>query len=379
MQVAFQSREAASAFPQVSDGIPMSSITRGSNPIMAMYSRRKKQKVSLPEPAAAESSSSPICSSSDAMREVEYQQGGRSYSTHPTYPFPVADLPSGFFPAGIVYASAGKSIKKGDLDLLYFQPFVKAPTANKLYKHLLEELPWYKVVYMARGMTINTPRYTTVFGLDATAVFEPPPEIVKASSDGQSGVCSEHLQEACAHLPVAGSKILSAVTKQPLPPGLYQKSPRPIPRCLEDLKTFVEKATGETYNFVLCNFYADGTHSISPHSDDESFLGPNPCIASLSLGGTRDFVMKHKTKKDVSTEKFPLRSGDMIVMRGSTQANWLHSIPKRTGKTQTSMPRINVTFRKAMVVKGSNNYSHYNVGSGPVHRFVDDQMVEIPS
>lgn len=178
---------------------------------------------------------------------------------------------------------------------------------------------------------------------------------------------------------VAGTKILSAATRQPVPSSLYQKPPRPIPRCLQELKETVERATGETYNFVLCNFYADGTHSISPHSDDESFLGPNPCIASLSLGGTRDFVMKHKTRKDVSAEKFALRSGDMVVMRGTTQANWLHSIPKRTGKTQSSMPRINVTFRKAMNVKGSNNYSHYNVGSGPLHRYVAGRMVQISS
>ena len=37
-----------------------------------------------------------------------------------------------------------------------------------------------------------------------------------------------------------------------------------------------------------------GTHSISYHSDDERFLGPLPTIASLSLGGSRDFYMRHK-------------------------------------------------------------------------------------
>ena len=242
-----------------------------------------------------------------------------------------------------------------------------------LYKHLLEELPWYKVLYLARGMTINTPRYTTVFGLDESAIFQPPPD----EDEDQAKLGNALLPTI--HIPVAGSRVLSVISKQPVPGGVYQKPPRPIPRCLRELKTCVEQATNETYNFVLVNFYADGTHSISPHSDDESFLGHNPCVASLSLGGTRDFVMKHKTRKDVNTEKFTLRSGDMVVMRGTTQANWLHSIPKRTGKTQTTTARINVTFRKCINAKGSNNYSHYNVGSGPVHRFVNGSMVPTPT
>jgi alkylated DNA repair dioxygenase AlkB len=331
----------------------MMAAARSPNQIMALYAR-KKQKLSSPEPE-------PVAAQSIPPEAAPI----RSYSTHPTYPFPIADLPvtSAVLRSGIAPTSAGKVMKKGDLDLVYFQPFVKAATASMLYKHLLEELPWYKVLYLARGMTINTPRYTTVFGLDEAAVFEP---------------CDEEAA-ARSHVAVAGARVLSAMSKQPVPGNVYQKPPRPVPRCLRELKACVEEATKETYNFVLVNFYADGTHSISPHSDDESFLGHNPCGASLSLGGTRDFVMKHKTKKDVSTEKLALRSGDMVVMRGTTQANWLHSVPKRTGKTQTTAARINVTFRKCLNAKGSNNYSHYNVGSGPVHRFVNGSMVQSPT
>lgn len=318
---------------------------------------RKKQKLSAPEAAAAVHtpvSASPLPAEAEEILGQVAEPTIQTYSTHPTYPFPIADLPSpSALQRGIPPTSAGKVIKKGDLDLLYFQPFLKPSMASMLYKHFLEELPWYKVEYLARGMTITTPRYTTVFGLDETAIFEP---------DGDS---------------VAGTRVLSAVSKQPVPANVYHTPPRPIPRCLQELKSCVEQATGETYNFVLVNFYADGTHSISPHSDDESFLGHNPCIASLSLGGTRDFVMKHKTKKELSSEKFALKTGDMVVMRGTTMANWLHSIPKRVGKTQTTSPRINVTFRKAINAKGSNNYSHYNVGSGPVHHFREGSMVQI--
>jgi len=74
--------------------------------------------------------------------------------------------------------------------------------------------------------------------------------------------------------------------------------------------------------------------------------------------------------------KLPLASGDMIFMKGRTQANWLHSIPKRTGKNSEDGGRINVTFRKALVREGTENYYNYNVGTGPVWKW-DSQAGEM--
>jgi hypothetical protein len=58
----------------------------------------------------------------------------------------------------------------------------------------------------------------------------------------------------------------------------------------------------------------------------------------------------------------------MVLMRGKTQANWLHSIPKRAGP-EAGKGRINITFRKAMVKGGTENYYQYNVGAGRVHKW----------
>ncbi len=98
--------------------------------------------------------------------------------------------------------------------------------------------------------------------------------------------------------------------------------------------------------------------------------GLNPTIASLSLGGSRDFLMKHKDDAK-RKEKFPLENGDMLVMQGTTQSKWLHSIPKRTSSVQ---PRVNITFRKAMNAAGTNNYYKYNVGDGGVYRMINGKM-----
>lgn len=59
----------------------------------------------------------------------------------------------------------------------------------------------------------------------------------------------------------------------------------------------------------------------------------------------------------------------MVLMKGKTQGCWLHSIPKRSGKggREAEKGRINITFRKAMVRGGTENYYKYNVGEGPVY------------
>ncbi|KAK0122175.1 hypothetical protein ONS95_010433 [Cadophora gregata] len=198
--------------------------------------------------------------------------------------------------------------------------------------------------------SIDNDRYTTVFGLDETSRFSP---------DG-------HVIDAKSAQPVLKDK------------NYTKYAPRPIPKCLDDLRLSTEAATGCTFNFCLVNYYASGSDSISYHSDDEKFLGPLPAIASFSLGAKRDFLMKHKpiapndnASKPPETKpiKLPLASGDMILMKGRTQANWLHSIPKRTGKNAEDGGRINITFRKAMVRAGTENYYNYNVGTGIVYKW----------
>ena len=78
------------------------------------------------------------------------------------------------------------------------------------------------------------------------------------------------------------------------------------------------------------------------HSDDEPELGIQPIIASLSLGAPRKFVLKSRAPSGDKLE-VQLTHGSLLVMRGDTQRNYKHSLP-RTKKA--SGERINLTFRR---------------------------------
>jgi alkylated DNA repair dioxygenase AlkB len=278
-------------------------------------------------------------------------------SNHSTYPFGIPQLPPEITDLlNFAPEAEGKAINdQPDLDLLYFQPYIPASISTPLFEFLRGELFFYRVKYkIKRGpieTAINTPRFTTVFGVDETSSFAPEGSLIDAS------------------------------TKKPIAKDRYKTcKPRPIPHCLDLLRKLTEAATDQHYNFCLVNYYATGDDSISYHSDDERFLGVDPAIASFSLGAKRDFLLKHKptppsdtkTAAAIASEtkplKLPLGSGDMVLMRGSTQSKWLHSIPKRKGG-ESGNGRINITFRRAMVAGGTENYYRYNVGDGDVMKW----------
>ncbi|RLQ21204.1 alpha-ketoglutarate-dependent dioxygenase AlkB [Seongchinamella sediminis] len=119
--------------------------------------------------------------------------------------------------------------------------------------------------------------------------------------------------------------------------------PLPFTPLLLRLKQVVEQASAAVYNSVLLNYYRDGADAMGLHADDEPELGPEPCIASLSLGETREIYFRHKRRRDLGTFKLALPSSSLLVMRGATQANWKHGIRKLS---HACGPRLNLTFRR---------------------------------
>lgn len=107
-----------------------------------------------------------------------------------------------------------------------------------------------------------------------------------------------------------------------------------------ELFALVEKHTGITFDSVLCNLYEKGADSVSWHADDEPELD-STSIASVSLGGARDFYLREK-KNHKQQYRFTLSGGDLLLMKSTCQDEYEHSVPKRA-RAQT---RINLTFRR---------------------------------
>lgn len=109
---------------------------------------------------------------------------------------------------------------------------------------------------------------------------------------------------------------------------------------LLSLKALTEEKTGETYNSCLLNLYHTGEEGMTWHSDGEKALKKNGAIASLSFGAERKFAFKNKQTNEVVS--LVLEHGSLLVMKGSTQSNWLHRLPPTT---KIATPRVNLTFR----------------------------------
>ncbi|WP_369934218.1 alpha-ketoglutarate-dependent dioxygenase AlkB family protein [Xanthomonas tesorieronis] len=119
-------------------------------------------------------------------------------------------------------------------------------------------------------------------------------------------------------------------------------APHPWPPALQPLRERLAAETGVAFNSVLANRYRDGRDAMGWHSDDERELGSRPLIASLSLGATRRFVLRHR-QEPALRQALELSAGGLLLMGGETQRLYRHALP-RTAKPVGE--RINLTFRK---------------------------------
>jgi len=113
----------------------------------------------------------------------------------------------------------------------------------------------------------------------------------------------------------------------------------PFPARLQALRREVEGFANANYNAVLLNGYRSGQDSMGWHRDNEPEMDTTS-IASLSLGATRTFKIRHRgTKQAWDVE---LGHGDLLVME-HLQEEFEHSVPKRA---RVNEPRLNFTFRR---------------------------------
>ncbi len=182
-----------------------------------------------------------------------------------------------------------------DAEIVYYPQFFDKEQADSIYTELLQKINWQQDNITVFGKTHPQPRLTALYG-----------------NEGK---------------PYSYSNI----TMQP----------HPWNSLLQKIKHYLEARTACEFTTVLLNQYRDGKDSNGWHADNEKELGPNPIIASLSLGAERVFQLKHNTITEAK-KSITLEHGSLLLMKGTTQHFWKHQIPKTAKPTET---RINLTFR----------------------------------
>jgi alkylated DNA repair dioxygenase AlkB len=113
-----------------------------------------------------------------------------------------------------------------------------------------------------------------------------------------------------------------------------------FPSWLDNLRKSIQDHSGHPFNRALANYYRDGSDSVDWHADDEPELGPDPVIASLSLGAERTFQLRHNTTGEKVSIKLP--HGSLLFIGPKVQTYWQHRIAK---VRELQEPRVNFTFR----------------------------------
>ncbi|AYV75260.1 MAG: hypothetical protein Terrestrivirus1_134 [Terrestrivirus sp.] len=106
------------------------------------------------------------------------------------------------------------------------------------------------------------------------------------------------------------------------------------------LKEMIEEKTNFKFNICLANYYENGKKTIGWHADNEE-KGSTSCIASISMGVTRDFKFRIKDQLDACLT-IPLESNSLLIMAKNCQELYQHSVPPNKECTE---PRLNLTFR----------------------------------
>lgn len=106
---------------------------------------------------------------------------------------------------------------------------------------------------------------------------------------------------------------------------------------------------GVPYDSLWLNFYRDGQDSTGWHRDRFSCRQPQCIVPVLTLGTTRRFLIK---PRDGGTSvAFKPGAGDLVVMGGRSQEDWVHSVPKDPGIAE---PRISINFQSSAQARGKS-------------------------
>ena len=179
-------------------------------------------------------------------------------------------------------------------DIVFWPQWLDQSSANSLLTTAIEQTPWREDFIQIMGKKIPIPRLQNWFGDPGTSYTY--------------------------------SRIRLPAIK--------------FPDWMNALRLNVEANTKCQFNRALVNYYRDGSDSVDWHADDEPELGVEPVIASVSLGASREFQLRHNISREIV--KIVLPHGSLLLMSGGIQEYWQHRIAKVKNLNEA---RVNFTFR----------------------------------
>jgi alkylated DNA repair dioxygenase AlkB len=121
---------------------------------------------------------------------------------------------------------------------------------------------------------------------------------------------------------------------------------RSLDRVPHDMLTTAAAALSNYYSVeydsLWLNLYRNGSDSTGWHRDRFSCRRPECIVPVLTLGATRRFQLKPRAGG--ASLSFSPHSGDLIVMGGRCQQDWVHQVPKLP---EVLEPRISVNFQSS--------------------------------
>lgn len=99
---------------------------------------------------------------------------------------------------------------------------------------------------------------------------------------------------------------------------------------------------GVRYDHLWLNLYRDQRDSTAWHGDRDSCRLDQCVVPVLTLGATRRFLLK--PRKGGRSLAFEPASGDLVVMGGRCQRDWVHCVPKSADPCGA---RVSVNFQSS--------------------------------
>jgi len=124
--------------------------------------------------------------------------------------------------------------------------------------------------------------------------------------------------------------------------GVGDALPHPVlDEARDALSAHYAEELGEPFTTAGLCYYRDGRDSVAWHGDRTGRgAREDTMVAILSVGEPRDLLLRPAHGGE--SVRRPLGHGDLIVMGGSCQRTWEHSVPKTT---RAAGPRISIQFR----------------------------------